>query len=72
LSGHRQIPPFGLEGGQPGRIGKNWIKRQNGHSEDLGSSTQTNVHPGDVINIRTPTGGGFGPCNEPETITEEV
>jgi len=72
LSGHRQIPPFGLEGGQPGRIGKNWIKRQNGHSEDLGSSTQTNVHPGDVINIRTPTGGGFGACNEAETITEEL
>ncbi len=60
LSGHRQTPPFGLEGGQPGRIGKNWIKRQDGHSEDLGGSAQTDVHPGDVVNIRTPTGGGFG------------
>ncbi|MCK5424826.1 MAG: hydantoinase B/oxoprolinase family protein, partial [Emcibacter sp.] len=60
LSGHRLTPPFGLEGGQSGRMGKNWITRQDGQVEDLGGCAQTDVHPGDIINIRTPTGGGFG------------
>lgn len=63
LSGHRIIRPYGLMGGEPGEIGKNWIVRQNGDIEDLGGCAQTEVHSGDTINISSPTGGGFGKCD---------
>lgn len=60
LSGHRVVRPFGLEGGQPGRLGENEIKRHDGKTESLAGCAHTEVEPGDVVTIRTPTGGGFG------------
>jgi N-methylhydantoinase B len=60
LSGHRLIPPFGLNGGESGVVGKNWVQRQNGSREDLGSTATTQMQPGDVFVIETPGGGGFG------------
>jgi 5-oxoprolinase (ATP-hydrolysing) len=60
LSGHRVIPPAGTQGGGPGRLGRNLIRRANGHIETLLGCDQTQVHPGDSITIETPTGGGFG------------
>lgn len=60
LSGHRVVAPFGLEGGEDGKVGKNWIKRHDGTIEDIGGCAQTGVSAGDVIIIETPTGGGFG------------
>ncbi|MGB3469364.1 MAG: hydantoinase B/oxoprolinase family protein [Erythrobacter sp.] len=61
LSDHRRIPPSGLHGGEPGRIGANWIERANGDREDLGGCGETQVSPGDAVVITSPTGGGFGP-----------
>lgn len=60
LSGHRVVAPFGLKGGNDGKIGKNWIKRYKGGIEKLGGSAQSSVKSGDIINIQTPTGGGYG------------
>jgi N-methylhydantoinase B len=60
LSGHRLVPPFGLNGGENGVLGKNWIQRQDGSQEDLGSTATTQMQPGDVFVIETPGGGGFG------------
>jgi 5-oxoprolinase (ATP-hydrolysing) len=60
LSGHRVIPPAGTQGGGPGRLGRNLIRRADGHIETLLGCDQTQVHPGDSITIETPTGGGFG------------
>ncbi len=60
LSGHRVIPPAGTQGGGSGRLGRNLIRRANGHIETLLGCDQTQVHPGDSITIETPTGGGFG------------
>jgi 5-oxoprolinase (ATP-hydrolysing) len=60
LSGHRTLAPYGLFGGEVGRIGKNWITRANGQMEDLGGCGQTQVAAGDSISIVSPTGGGFG------------
>ena len=60
LSGHREVPPFGLNGGKAGRIGKNWLICREGHVKDLKGCAQIDVRSGDIINIRTPTGGGFG------------
>ena len=60
LSGHRVTPPFGSQGGEPGRVGRNTVLRADGREEDLGGCGHTVMHPGDAVVIETPTGGGFG------------
>lgn len=60
LSGHRVVAPFGLAGGEPGAIGRNWVERASGTIEPLGSRAQVQMQPGDVFVIETPGGGGFG------------
>ncbi len=60
LSGHRRVPPFGLEGGEPGRIGENWVRRKDGRMERLEGCDQTVLDAGEAIIIVTPTGGGYG------------
>ena len=60
LANSRVIAPFGLEGGRPGEVGKTYIQRSDGRTEDLGSSGQKEVQAGDAIVVETPGGGGFG------------
>ncbi|MEH2337513.1 hydantoinase B/oxoprolinase family protein [Nostoc sp.] len=60
LSSHRVVPPFGLNGGEAGIVGRNWIQRQNGIEENLDSTATVEMKPGDVFVIETPGGGGFG------------
>ncbi|OUC16114.1 MAG: 5-oxoprolinase [Alkalinema sp. CACIAM 70d] len=60
LSGHRRVPPFGLNGGQPGAIGRNTVQRQDGTIEPLGSKAEVEMQPGDSFVIETPGGGGWG------------
>ena len=60
LSDRRKIAPYGLQGGQPGRPGRNRILRSTGRSETLSSKCTSWVEPGDVLSIETPGGGGWG------------
>jgi len=60
LSSHRLVPPFGLQGGEPGHVGRNWIQRHDGNQEMLDSTATAQMKPGDVFVIETPGGGGFG------------
>jgi len=60
LSSHRLVPPFGLNGGEAGLLGCNWIQRGNGTQEHLDSTATVEMQPGDVFVIETPGGGGFG------------
>ncbi|MGU3398936.1 hydantoinase B/oxoprolinase family protein [Brucellaceae bacterium D45D] len=60
LSGHRRIAPFGLEGGEPGELGRNEVRRKDGNIEVLGNCDQTILEPGEALTIITPTGGGYG------------
>jgi 5-oxoprolinase (ATP-hydrolysing) len=60
LANSRVIAPFGLEGGQPGKVGQTSIQRSDGRTENIGSCGQRAVRPGDVIVVETPGGGGFG------------
>ncbi|WP_416676556.1 hydantoinase B/oxoprolinase family protein [Egbenema bharatensis] len=61
LSSHRQVPPFGLEGGEPGAVGRNYVERSHGAVEPLAGRAEVAVNPEDVFVIETPGGGGFGP-----------
>ncbi|QBQ54171.1 hydantoinase B/oxoprolinase family protein [Nitrosococcus wardiae] len=60
ISSHRKIPPFGMAGGQPGQVGRNWIERADGSVVELSSCGQTQMGRGDIFIIETPGGGGFG------------
>jgi 5-oxoprolinase (ATP-hydrolysing) len=64
LSGHRRIPPYGMAGGEPGKVGKNYVERADGTVEELGPTAETAMHPGDVFVIETPGGGGYGKAAE--------
>jgi 5-oxoprolinase (ATP-hydrolysing) len=66
LSSHRVVPPFGLAGGEPGQCGRNWVERAGGGTDELKGSDQTQMQPGDVFVLQTPTGGGYGPAEERE------
>ena len=59
LSSRRKIAPFGLQGGGAGKPGKNYIERQNGIVENLGSTAIVEINPGDIFVIETPGGGGY-------------
>ena len=60
LSGHRRVPPYGMAGGAPGAVGRNWVKRGNGKTVELGYSETIEMSAGDVFIIETPGGGGYG------------
>ncbi len=60
LSGHRRVPPFGLNGGGDGQVGENWVRRKDGHMEKLAGCDATVIDAGEAIIIQTPTAGGYG------------
>jgi 5-oxoprolinase (ATP-hydrolysing) len=60
LANSRLVPPFGLEGGGSGQIGKTYIRRSDGRVEVLRSCARAEVKAGDVIVVETPGGGAFG------------
>ncbi len=60
LANHRRVAPFGLQGGQPGAVGRNWVERASGIREDFGGTAEVAVQTGDVFVIETPGAGGYG------------
>jgi 5-oxoprolinase (ATP-hydrolysing) len=60
LSNGRVHPAFGLAGGAPGAPGINRVVRADGTVEMLAHIGSAEMLPGDVFEIHTPGGGGFG------------
>jgi 5-oxoprolinase (ATP-hydrolysing) len=60
LSNGRVHPAFGMACGQAGQPGINRVVRTSGQVELLGHIGQTEMAAGDVFEIHTPGGGGFG------------
>ena len=60
LSGHRRVPPPGLDGGSAGQIGENWVRRNDGRMERLQGADATVIGADEAIIIQTPTAGGYG------------
>jgi len=60
LSNHRRIAPFGLNGGEPGQLGRNLVERKNGKVEELHATASMQLEAGDTVVIETPGGGGCG------------
>ncbi|MEU0161169.1 hydantoinase B/oxoprolinase family protein [Streptomyces sp. NPDC006261] len=61
LSGHRRIPPYGAGGGEPGAPGEQYIERADGGIDRLEGCDTAEMEAGDVLVVRTPGGGGYGP-----------
>ncbi len=60
LSNGRRHGAFGLNGGEAGAVGENWIERVDGRIERLAHLAQVEMGAGDVFVIATPGGGGCG------------
>lgn len=60
LSSRRVNAPQGLRGGGPALPGLQRLIRADGTAEDLLGCFSVTVSPGDMIEIQTPGGGGFG------------
>jgi len=60
LSNGRIHAGYGLEGGQAGAVGINRVIRADGEVQNLGHIGSVEMLPGDVFEICTPGGGGYG------------
>ncbi|MCK5640389.1 MAG: hydantoinase B/oxoprolinase family protein, partial [Gammaproteobacteria bacterium] len=60
LTERRQKSPFGIQGGENGAVGKNILRHKDGTEEVLPGHFQGVFNEGDILEIHTPGGGGFG------------
>ncbi|HIE65017.1 MAG: hydantoinase B/oxoprolinase family protein [Nitrospira sp.] len=60
LSNRRKIPPYGLAGGLPGSLGRNWVVRADGSIVNMSGADRLELVCGDRFIIETPGGGGYG------------
>ena len=63
LSGHRRIAPYGMAGGEPAALGRNYVVRTDGSIDELSGADGCDMAPGDVFVVETPGGGGYGPAD---------
>jgi len=60
LCSHRKIRPFGVNGGEPGECGREWLEKENGRIINLNGNDSCEVEMNDLFVMLTPGGGGFG------------
>jgi 5-oxoprolinase (ATP-hydrolysing) len=60
FSQHRIEKPYGLKGGQPGKVGRQYVLQPSGSRRQLRGIDHYAAAPGDILIIETPGGGGFG------------
>ena len=60
LCSHRRVPPFGVDGGEPGATGVNTVIWKDGRCDRQKGNAQIELSAGDAFEIRTPGGGGWG------------
>ncbi len=68
LSSHRRVPPYGVAGGRPGAVGRNYVERADGGRVALSGIDKVEMGAGDVFVIETPGGGGYGAPEEAEEV----
>ncbi|MFO7817062.1 MAG: hydantoinase B/oxoprolinase family protein [Desulfovibrionales bacterium] len=64
LSERRKNAPYGLNGGGPGRCGKNSIVFSDGSMRDVPGKFKLRLEKGDRLRISTPGGGGYGSLDD--------
>jgi N-methylhydantoinase B/oxoprolinase/acetone carboxylase alpha subunit len=63
ITERRHRPPPGQAGGGPGAVGENWVLPggEEAAARPLADKVTTALGPHDVLRLRTPGGGGYGP-----------
>lgn len=69
ISERRKLPPYGLSGGEPGKVGKNVLIHE-GKERPLPGKGSFELQSGDILSIQTPGGGGFGTPQEVDKAFE--
>jgi N-methylhydantoinase B/oxoprolinase/acetone carboxylase alpha subunit len=66
ITERRVSRPWGIDGGEPGAVGENWLLPggDDAKAERLADKCTIQLKAGDVVRILTPGGGGFGPPPE--------
>jgi 5-oxoprolinase (ATP-hydrolysing) len=60
LASHRKVPPYGMNGGEPGALGRHWIEHADGTTTPMDGSDSKDAAADDIFVIETPGGGGHG------------
>jgi 5-oxoprolinase (ATP-hydrolysing) len=60
LCSHREIPPFGVDGGQGGMVGLNAAELPDGTRIALKGNAEIDLPAGGLFEMQTPGGGGWG------------
>ena len=60
LSERRTLPPYGLEGGEPGKVGRNLLIKDGEIAFNIGAKRSGLINAGERLVIETPGGGGYG------------
>jgi len=55
-----KVPPWGLEGGESGKVGKAYIRKKDGRVIEMPSKFSIDLEEGDELVLETPGGGGYG------------
>ena len=73
LTERRRRGPAGIAGGDDGRPGADYIARD-GEFERVPPKSTHRLDDGDVVSIRTPGGGGYGPVadRDPDAIRRDI
>ena len=67
ITERRDTQPWGLNGGEPGASGENWLLPggDETRAERLPAKCQLHLKAGDVLRMRTPGGAGWGRAQQP-------
>ena len=60
LSERRTLCPYGLEGGGPGKAGRNLLVKEGEIAFNIGAKRSGLIKAGERLVIETPGGGGYG------------
>jgi 5-oxoprolinase (ATP-hydrolysing) len=72
VASRRVVAPFGIEGGQDGQPGLQWVERHSGGRVELSGTAHIDLAPGDVLGIATPGGGGYGRADDRPTRHDQA
>ncbi|MDQ1438205.1 MAG: N-methylhydantoinase [Acidimicrobiaceae bacterium] len=66
ITERRVSRPWGLEGGEPGAVGENWLlpAGDEARAEPLSDKCTVQLNAGDVVRMLTPGGGGWGASSQ--------
>jgi 5-oxoprolinase (ATP-hydrolysing) len=60
VASRRTVPPHGMQGGEAGAPGRQWVERASGGVTLLKGQDSAMLEPGDILALETPGGGGWG------------